>query len=145
MNCEETCKVLPRAPDSSGIILLKLKRKLQFKGHVYFQAVRPNLILNALHWLQANNPLYENTVIDLKNIDHRLTSIGDDQNENESDDTHLSCTDGVQTGKNNGYDEESDDSEKEDPLNEHRAATCETCLQSVIPDYPLISDEQQNS
>ena len=107
VNCEETCKVLPRAPDSSGIILLKLKRKLQFKGHVYFQAVRPNLILNALHWLQANNPLYENTVIDLKNIDHRLTSIGDDQNENESDDTHLSCTDGVQTGKNNGYDEES--------------------------------------
>jgi len=58
VNCQETCKVLPRAPESSGIILLKLKRKLQFKGHVYFQAVRPNLILNALHWLQANNPLY---------------------------------------------------------------------------------------
>ena len=91
--------------------------------------MRPNLILNALHWLQANNPLYENTVIDLKNIDHGLTSIGDDQNENESDDTHLACTDGVQTGKNNGYDEESDDSEKEDPLNERRAVTCETCLQ----------------
>ena len=145
VNCQETCKVLPRAPESSGIILLKLKRKLQFKGHVYFQAVRSNLILNALHWLQANNPLYENTVIDLNNIDHRLKSIGDHENENESDETHLSCSDRVETGKNNSYDEETDDSEKEDPLNEYRAATCETCLQSIIPDYPLISDGQQNS
>ena len=99
VNCQETCKVLPRAPESSGIILLKLKRKLQFKGHVYFQAVRPNLILNALHWLRANNPLYENTVIDLNNIEHRLTSIGDHENENESDETHLSCSDRVETGK----------------------------------------------
>lgn len=35
--CEETCHVLPRPPDSSGIIMLKLKRKLQFRGHVYFR------------------------------------------------------------------------------------------------------------
>ena len=35
-----------------------------------------------------------------------------------------------------------DDCEREDPLNEHRAATCETCLQSIIPDYPIISDEE---
>ena len=35
-----------------------------------------------------------------------------------------------------------DDCEKEDPLNEHRAATCETCLQSIVPDYPIISDEE---
>ena len=72
-------------------------------------------------------------------------SIGDHENENESDETHLSCSDRVETGKNNSYDEETDDSEKEDPLNEYRAATCETCLQSIIPDYPLISDGQQNS
>jgi hypothetical protein len=37
----QTCNVLPRPPDRSGIILLKLKRKLQFRSHVYFQAVRP--------------------------------------------------------------------------------------------------------
>ena len=27
--------------------------------------------------------------------------------------------------------------EKDDPMNEHRAATNETCLQSIIPDYPV--------
>ena len=37
----QTCNVLPRPPDRSGIILLKLERKLQFRSHVYFQAVRP--------------------------------------------------------------------------------------------------------
>ena len=31
---------------------------------------------------------------------------------------------------------------KQNSLNEHRAATCETCLQSIIPDYPIISDEE---
>ena len=38
VNCDQTCKVLPRPPERSGIILLKLKRKLEFRGHVYFQA-----------------------------------------------------------------------------------------------------------
>ena len=58
VNCDQTCKVLPRPPERSGIIMLKLKRKLQFRGHVYFQAVCPELIVNALNWLKQNNPLY---------------------------------------------------------------------------------------
>ena len=28
VECDETCKVLPRPPERSGIIMLKLKRKL---------------------------------------------------------------------------------------------------------------------
>ena len=38
--------------------------------------------------------------------------------------------------------DDDDDCEREDPLNEHRAATCETCLQSIIPDYPITSDDE---
>ena len=63
VECNQTCSVLPRPPDRSGIILLKLKRKLQFRGHVYFQAARPQLVLCALNWLVENNPLYENIQI----------------------------------------------------------------------------------
>ena len=44
IECDQTCSQLPRPPDRSGIIMLKLKRKLQFKGHVYFQAARTELI-----------------------------------------------------------------------------------------------------
>ena len=72
VSCEDTCHVLPRPPDSSGIIKLKLKRKLQFRGHVYFQAVRPEVVLHALQWLQRNNELYQNVSINLQNIDREL-------------------------------------------------------------------------
>ena len=34
--------------------------------------------------------------------------------------------------------------EEEDPLNEHRSPASETCLQSVIPDYPILSKEQNS-
>ena len=48
VECDETCAVLPRPSERCGIIMLKLKRKFEFKGHVYFQVVRPELILEAL-------------------------------------------------------------------------------------------------
>ena len=31
------------------------------------------------------------------------------------------------------------------PLNEHRSPANETCLQSVIPDYPILTEEQNSS
>jgi len=82
--CEETRHVLPRPPDSSGIIMLKLKRKLQFRGHVYFQAVRPEVVLHVLQWLQENNELYQNVTINLENIDRELSSLCDHEQETES-------------------------------------------------------------
>ena len=172
--CEETCHVLPRPPDSSGIIMLKLKRKLQFRGHVYFQAVRPEVVLHALQWLKRNNELYENVAINLQNIDRELSSLCNHEQEIESGiasccetgtfsrdcdgDVHdCEKEQGVNKhgGKDNGHCSQDgnldsdasgdfeDDCEREDPLNELRAATCETCLQSIIPDYPIISDEER--
>ena len=38
VECDQTCNQLPHPPDRSCIIILKLKRKLQSRGHVYFQA-----------------------------------------------------------------------------------------------------------
>ena len=75
VECDETCKVLPRPPERSGIIMLKLKRKLEFRGHVYFQAVRLQFILDALNWLKLNNPLYYNITIDINNISANLTGL----------------------------------------------------------------------
>ncbi|KAL9989441.1 hypothetical protein ACROYT_G003990 [Oculina patagonica] len=176
VTCEETCKVLPRPPDSTGIIMLKLKRKLQFRGHVYFQAVRPQLIMHALNWLKSNNELYENVTINLENIDPELSFFCAHQEQNRSNTTNCSQNGTVSpsdiyddsgdncerehslnehAGSENANNDQStpftsedkseddaDDCDKEDPINEHRAATCETCLQSIIPDYPIISDEQ---
>ena len=44
VECDQTCNILPRPPERSGIILLKLKRKLEFRGHVYFQEVHPQVV-----------------------------------------------------------------------------------------------------
>ena len=38
----DVCKTPPRPADSNGIVIVKLKRKLQYRGHVYFESVRPN-------------------------------------------------------------------------------------------------------
>ena len=36
VECDQTCNQLPHPPGRSCIIILKLKRKLQSRGHVYF-------------------------------------------------------------------------------------------------------------
>ena len=55
--------------------MLQLKRKLEFRGHVYFQAVRPQLLLNALNWLKKHNPLYKDITIDIGNIAKSMTTL----------------------------------------------------------------------
>ena len=77
VECDQTCNHLPRAPESSRIIMLKLKRKLQFRGHVYFQGVHPQFLQEALCWLKDNNPLYQDIVIDFTNFDENLTTLHD--------------------------------------------------------------------
>ena len=43
--------VLSRPAGSDGVVLVKLKRKLEFKGHVYFEGVRPHFVELALNYL----------------------------------------------------------------------------------------------
>ena len=74
-NVPVECDNLPRPPERSGIIMLKLKRKLDFRGHVYFQAVRPDFVLNALNWLRLNNPLYSSITVNVENFEANLTEL----------------------------------------------------------------------
>ena len=69
--------------------MLKLKRKLQIRGHVYFQAVRAELIHQVLNWLIVHNPLYNDILVDIKSIDSNLTTL---QNDAEDNDTHQHAT-----------------------------------------------------
>ena len=41
----DVCNTLPRPADSNGIVIVKLKRKLQYRGHIYFESVRPNFVM----------------------------------------------------------------------------------------------------
>ena len=103
--------------------MLKLKRKLEFRGHVYFQAVRPELVENALNWLMKNNPSYNNVTTDMSNIDENLQNL--QQNDTSTDSN---------TSEKVPPNEDNEIEENEDLLNTHRQAAHGTCLQSVLPE-----------
>ena len=44
--------VLSRGADSNGLLIVKLKPKSSYRGHVYFKAVRPELICQDLMYLK---------------------------------------------------------------------------------------------
>ena len=68
----DVCKTLSRPADSNGIVTVKLKRKLQYKGHVYFESVTLNFIMRLLQYLKLNNSLYHDTEINLDNVPNFL-------------------------------------------------------------------------
>ena len=89
-------------------------------------------MLNALNWLRINNPLYSGITVNATNIAENLSEL------------HLQINSGKDrevrpiSGKN-GEQKKTDDEneeEREDPLDEIRAPTTETCLESILPDYP---------
>ena len=79
VNCDTVCWSLPRPPESSGIIMLKLKRKLKYHGHQYYQSVYPAIVYDALDYLRNNNTLYSNIDIGMTNIDNELVSFDNPQ------------------------------------------------------------------
>ena len=119
--------------------MLKLKRKVEFRGHIYFQAVRPQFILDALNWLKLNNPLYYNITIDINNISANLRGLGQNYSAlgTECDKDENSSTDIPNSEKHITND---DTEERDDPLNEYRQPTNETCLyyQIILLQYNKI-------
>ena len=161
VECDQTSSLLPRPPERSGIILLKLKRKFQFRGYVYFQAVRPHFVLQALQWLKANNTLYKDIQIDVNNIDTNLTVLHEtdnsitvneatgSKNNSVTDDCVEDTEDSIPVNQEkssfqnqiNDLNDSNDNNEEiEDPLNEHTMPINQICLQSIIPNYPVMVD-----
>ena len=70
---------LPQGADSSGLLMVKLKRKLNFRGHVYFQAVSPESIYATLSYLKVNNVFYSNINIDMATLPISLTNLSDEE------------------------------------------------------------------
>ena len=59
---------LPQGIDSSGVLFVKLKRKLAYRGHVVFESVRPEQLNEALKYFLKFNPFYSNVLIRMDNI-----------------------------------------------------------------------------
>ena len=68
----DICKTLPHTADSNGIAIVKIKRKLQYRGHVYFEFIRPNFIMRLLQYFKLNNSMYHDIEINLDNVPNFL-------------------------------------------------------------------------
>ena len=72
--------LLPRRTNSNGLVIIKLKRKLQHRGHVYFELVRPDIVFRLLQFLKANNDLYKDVTILPSNIPTALVDSLENKN-----------------------------------------------------------------
>ena len=65
--------ILPRPPTETGVIYIRLKKKLVESESVAFSQrlyeIRPLKIRQALEWLKANNPLYKDIILQFDKLD----------------------------------------------------------------------------
>ena len=114
LEAEDVCDVLPRGADSNGILYVKLKRKMMYNGHEYFDSVRRHIVKEVLEYLKKYNPLYQNIIID----DSKLTD-GSCNFQSDQDDSEMP--------------EANEEVEQENPLDAYRTAATETVLISKVP------------
>ena len=62
------CNILPRGTDTNCLILMKLKRRLSYRGYVLIEPVRPDVAKLVLDYLKQHNFLYNNIVINIDNV-----------------------------------------------------------------------------
>ena len=150
------CESLPWPSELSGVILLKLKRKLEYSGHQYCEVVRPEFVKNALQVLKRNNKFYENVEIDMHNLGDdliRMVDYSDTEDDSGNNSGYNGCKTNMSADENSlvtdshssdsGYGDNED--EVDDPQNKYRASVNETCLESFVPDYPVTVTLSENN
>jgi len=134
-----TVSVLPQTPGQAGLIALKLKRRLRYKGYVLQQFVRPKFVLRAVEWLMANNPLYSGISIDRHWNECCLEEDEDTWRGMTGSVTQQLPAQQVTHGSDvepSSSDDSSDSDDDEDELVEKvRGLKFSTCLQPCDPQY----------
>ena len=63
---------------STDLVIIKLKPKKEFRGHVIFEPMRPNYLDRFLRFLKEKNYLYSDIEISLHNISDTLLNFKQD-------------------------------------------------------------------
>ena len=147
-NVLSTTTVLPLTPAQAGIIPIKLKRRLRYKGYVMHQFVRPDAILSAVRWLVQNNQLYCRLDIDedwhkscmeedpeawnsmTGGVTQPAEHLSDVVPSSESDDTEPVAQDSDVEPSDSG-----NDSDRDVVMEKVRGLSFSTCLQPTDPQY----------
>ena len=131
--------MLPRQADSNGLLIVKFKRKLEYKGHIVFEQVRPALVLQFLEFLKSHSHLYSYIEINTNNIPVDVLGCQNEKlEENEIFSQLLTCLDKPTDVK---IELSTGEEIKEDPLSEFRAPSVETRIISEIPSACELEQE----
>ena len=124
------CNTLPRPTDSNGLLIVKLKRKLEYESHVIFEAVRPALIAQFLEFLNLYNHLYSDIEINYNNIPVDMLGCHNEKLEESEIYLHLlrSLDEPIEDEVALSTNEEI----YEDPLSNFRAPSVETTIISEV-------------
>ena len=60
--------------DNNGVVQVCFQRKLSFKSHVFFEAVRPTVLQRVLYFLKKYNLLYYDIDIKFDNVPRQLVN-----------------------------------------------------------------------
>ena len=98
IEARNVCNILPRLAVSNGLVLVKLKRDLKCRAHVYFKPVCPHVVYQALTNFKSHNKFYEDIFI-TKSLSGEDMLNFSDINENQ-DETESVTKNGISDGKN---------------------------------------------
>ena len=68
LEVDVNCNILPRPADSNGLIIVKLKHKLEYKGHLVFEVIRPDVVIQLVEFFRSHNDLYSDIELNPANI-----------------------------------------------------------------------------
>ena len=77
---DTVCNVLPRPVNNNGLVIVKLKRHLRYRGYAYFGLVGPSAIYEALNYLKRKNKFYEDISISYGLNSQEIPNLLDIQN-----------------------------------------------------------------
>ena len=126
MEASNLCNILTRSAASNGLIVVKLKRDLKYRG--YSEPVRPQIVYQALTYLKSYNKLYDNMSIAKDLSSEKMFKFSNIVEIQEQSDcaTEKNVSDGKEMTENLNDRSETKFDSLEDPLNMQRTASNET-------------------
>ena len=107
--------------------MVKLKRYLKYRYHIYVESARPYIVYQALTFLKSRNKCYEDISVTKCLSGEDMLNFSD-INENQKE-TESVISNGKEMNTNNNENKsEAEYASVEDPLNMHRTSTNKTTL-----------------
>ena len=133
------CNKLPRPADSNGLLICKLKHKLEYKSHVISEAVQPALLVPFLEFLKLHNYLYSHIEINYNNIP--VDMLGCHNEKLEESEIYLQLLRSLDESIEVEVELSTNEEIYEDPLSKFRAPSVETTIISEVPSNSELEQE----